>query len=248
MNSMNSAPLLAKGQRAMDALEKEERRNAILSAAEHLFVRHPDRLPSMAEVAAAAQLAKGTMYLYFSSKEEMLLALHGRHVHGFFKAMFAVLQRAQPLTIDDMLALTREHIVKSQAFLPLAALCMGVMEKSVAPEVRNQFYFAIGDLLARAGAELERHFASLPRGGGAQLLNQSYAQIIGLWQLMQPGCVPQEARNRPGLEMYAHSYGEELEVALRALWSGYLMQRQEGAASAGQPSVDLPKTRRSKAA
>jgi AcrR family transcriptional regulator len=233
-----TALLLGKGQRAIDALEKEERRNAILSAAERLFVRHPERLPSMAEVADAAKLAKGTVYLYFASKEELLLALHARHVHTFFQAMFKLLQRPQTLTIDDMLALTREHIVGTAAFLPLAALCMGVMEKAVAAEIRNRFFLEIADLLARAGAGVERHFPGLPRGAGAQLLNQSYAQMIGLWQLMQPGCVPAEARFRPGMEMFAHDYGDELEVALRALWSGYLVRQQEAAAPAAkQPAA-----------
>ena len=65
--------------------------------------------------------------------------------------MFKLLQRPQTLTIDDMLALTREHIVGTAAFFPpLAALCMGVMEKAVAAEIRNRFFLEIADLLARA--------------------------------------------------------------------------------------------------
>ena len=98
------------------------------------FSMHPAQILAVKQEvlrADAAKLAKGTVYLYFSSKEEMLLALHGRHVHTFFQAMFKLLQRTQPLTIDDMVALTREHIVGTAAFLPLAALCMGVMEKAV---------------------------------------------------------------------------------------------------------------------
>jgi AcrR family transcriptional regulator len=240
--------LLAKRQRAIDAPEKEERRNAILDAAERLFIRHPERLASVAEVAHAAKLAKGTVYLYFASKEEMLLALHGRHVHVFFRALFEQLQRAAPLTIDDMLVLTRAHIVGPPAFLPLAALCMGVMGKSVRVDTRTQFFFEIAALLDRAGEGLERHFPALPRGGGAQLLNQSYALMIGLWQMMQPGCVPPEARFHPGMEMFAQGYGEEVEVALRALWSGYLVQQQEAAASSPnktKPAAQPRKARRS---
>jgi AcrR family transcriptional regulator len=219
--------LLAKRQRAIDALEKEERRNAILDAAERLFIRHPDRLANVAEVASAAKLAKGTVYLYFTSKEEMLLALHGRHLHVFFQKLFARLQSAQPLTIDDMLRLTNAYIVAPAAFLPLASLCMGVMGKSVPADTRKAFFFQIAALLERAGEGLELHFPALPRGGGgAQLLNQSYALMIGLWQMMQPGSVPPEARARPGMEMFAHGYEEEIDAALRALWSGYLVQRQ----------------------
>jgi AcrR family transcriptional regulator len=41
-------------------------------------------MANVAEVAEAAGLGKGTVYLYFPSKEEMLLALHERHVTKFF--------------------------------------------------------------------------------------------------------------------------------------------------------------------
>jgi AcrR family transcriptional regulator len=234
-----NATLLTKGQRAIDAQEKQQRRDAILDAAERLFIQHPERLPNVAEVAQAAKLAKGTVYLYFASKEELLLALHGRHVQLFFRELSTLVERSHTLTLEDMLMLTREHIVGPPAFLPLAALCMGVMEKEVSPEVRNRFFFEIADLLARGGAAIERHFPALPRGGGgAQLLNQSYALIIGLWQMMQPGCVPPEARMRPGMEIYAHGYAEEVDFALRALWNGYLQQTaaHTAAASVSQQS------------
>ena len=37
-------------------------------------------MANVAEVAESAGLAKSTVYLYFPGKEEMLLALHERHV------------------------------------------------------------------------------------------------------------------------------------------------------------------------
>jgi len=49
--------------------DKEERRNALLDAAEALFLAQPGRMASVAEVAQAAGVAKGTVYLYFPSKE-----------------------------------------------------------------------------------------------------------------------------------------------------------------------------------
>ena len=78
---------MALKQRAVAEEDKEERRNALLDAAEALFLEHPDRMASVAEVAEAAGVAKGTVYLYFPSKEEMLLSLHERQVARFFREL-----------------------------------------------------------------------------------------------------------------------------------------------------------------
>ena len=83
-------------QRAIQAEDKEERHQALLDAAERLLLRSPDRMPSVAEVADEAGLAKGTVYLYFPSKEELLLALHERNVQGFFRALIAMLDGEGP--------------------------------------------------------------------------------------------------------------------------------------------------------
>lgn len=237
-----SAALALPRQRAIAVEEKQSRRQAILDAAERVFVLHTGRLANMIEVAHAAGLAKGTVYLYFPSKEELLLALHERHVGDFFHALFARLAKSQPLSIEDMLALTWRYMLAPPAFLPLAALCQGMMEKSIPPETRIQFHLRIGEWVARAGAGIERHFPALGAGQGAVLLMRSYALILGLWQLMQPGCLPEAVRRKPGFELFNREYPAELEQALRALWSGHL-----GAAGArASPRSRARKTQRKK--
>ena len=59
------------------------------------MLRSPDRMASVAEVADEAGLAKGTVYLYFPSKEELLLAVHERKIDGFFGALIAGSTRRQ---------------------------------------------------------------------------------------------------------------------------------------------------------
>jgi len=63
-------------QAAIDHRRATAERNleAILDATERLLVRAPVRVANMAEVADEAGLAKGTVYLYFASKDELLLA------------------------------------------------------------------------------------------------------------------------------------------------------------------------------
>ena len=44
---------------------REQRINQLLDAAVSLWLQHPERIPSVAEVADEAGLAKGTVYVYF---------------------------------------------------------------------------------------------------------------------------------------------------------------------------------------
>jgi AcrR family transcriptional regulator len=56
------------------------RREQLLDAAEQLLLDQGLRATTVADVAEAAGLAKGTMYLYFRSKDELLAALRARYI------------------------------------------------------------------------------------------------------------------------------------------------------------------------
>lgn len=206
-------------QRAVDLEGKEERRHAILDAAERLLTRAPERIANVAEVADEAGLAKGTVYLYFPSKDELLLALHERHVEGYFSALIAFLGRSPTVTIDDLLAITLAHLAARPAFLSLATRCLGSMETEVPHETALAFKSRMGARLAAAAEGLERHFPDLVPGDGIALLRHTYALILGLWQMSStrrtaPGG-PGEACIEQGFD-----YPQDLARALRALWEG----------------------------
>lgn len=55
--------------------EKEERRRQILDAAAHVFAENGSGAATMDQVAAEAELAKGTLYLYYATKTELLEAV-----------------------------------------------------------------------------------------------------------------------------------------------------------------------------
>ncbi len=58
--------------------EKERRRNDILDAAEKVFFSRGFNVATMDEIAEQAELSKGTLYLYFKSKEELYLGISQR--------------------------------------------------------------------------------------------------------------------------------------------------------------------------
>jgi AcrR family transcriptional regulator len=212
---------MAVKQRAMGAESKEERRTAILDAAERLFLAHPDRMASVAEVAGAAGLAKGTVYLYFPSKEEMLLALHERHVSDFFRALSEHLGAGKPVDFDSVFRITRKHLIKVPGYLPLTSRCFAMLDRDIALEAAVAFKARVAAMVARAGGQLEGHFR-LPAGAGISLLMHSYGMIVGLWQLLHPNQRFGKALDRPELRMLKRDYETDVEEALRELWTGLL--------------------------
>ncbi|TSA41686.1 MAG: TetR/AcrR family transcriptional regulator [Betaproteobacteria bacterium] len=208
-----------------DQKTRELRRDALLDAAMKLWMAHPERIVSVAEVAQAAGVAKGTLYLYFTSKENLLLAAHERHVAGFFSALMARASQAESMDVDDMLALTRAHIVEVPPFLPLAMLVAGLLHNGATPEAAAAFEQRMAERLRLAGEALCRHFPLPDAGASVRLLMQSYGLILGLWQLLGKG--PCACVESAVADLLHPDYDTELEAALRALWQGALQNKDE---------------------
>ncbi|HET7729699.1 MAG TPA: TetR family transcriptional regulator [Usitatibacter sp.] len=210
---------MAVRQRAVGAQDKEERRAAILDAAERLFLRQPDRMASVAEVAHAAGVAKGTVYLYFPGKEEMLLALHERHTQGFFERFMRLLGDG-PVDFDSIFAVAREHFVAAPGRLALTSWCFAMMDREMPLEAAIAFKLRVGQSVATAGTALEAHFPALAPGAGARLLQHSLSLMIGLYQFIHPNQRFGRALEKSGIKVYMRDFEVEIERALRALWSG----------------------------
>jgi len=60
------------------AREKEQRRNAIVDAAEKVIFSKGLEQATMEEIAEEAELSKGTLYLYFKNKNELYMAITER--------------------------------------------------------------------------------------------------------------------------------------------------------------------------
>lgn len=213
-------------QRAIQAEDKQERYDAILDAAERVLLHSAKRSANIAEVADEAGLAKGTVYLYFASKEELLLALHERNIDAFFRTLIALLETPGPVASDDVWPLTRRYIVDSPLFLHLASRCFPMLEQKIPAETAAAFGGRMSERLGRAGAGLERHFPELESGDGVALLRRSYALILGLWQIAGSTATPHASQGadlasvEPSARM--RNYTQDLDRGLRALWEGTL--------------------------
>lgn len=61
--------------------QKEKKKNLIMDAAEKLFIQKGYQNTTMTEIAKKSKLAKGTLYLYFSSKKDLYFTSVERALH-----------------------------------------------------------------------------------------------------------------------------------------------------------------------
>jgi TetR/AcrR family transcriptional regulator len=72
--------------------EKQARKNAIIEAAEELFSEKGFKKTTMQEISGKAELSKGTIYLYFKSKEELYLSVCIKGVAEFGESLDAAVK------------------------------------------------------------------------------------------------------------------------------------------------------------
>jgi AcrR family transcriptional regulator len=144
--------------RSLRERQREERAALILSAAQDVFADKGYYDASIDEIAARAGIAKGTVYLHFASKEDLLVALVEQQMSGFLarvdqvsRETTTVRARLERILLD---VFTRMQEQRNQVLIELNAsfgLTNRVIEKR-------------GELQAQSAQAMERIAALLEEG------------------------------------------------------------------------------------
>lgn len=205
--------------RAQNADDKLARRCSILEAARMLFNQGEGRLPTVLDVANASGLAKGTVYLYFKTKEEIFANLFLEDwlpVLAEVQTAFATPKKrglAQALVFVDRAV---AHFGKHPELLRLDALAAGVLEPNMTKDALEEYKRRFHKALVVAGNHIDEAL-SLEAGRGVQMLMRTYAMVRGLWQLAQ--CAD-TGKKKPSASLLL--FLKELSEALTEYWRGAL--------------------------
>lgn len=116
-------------QRARTDEQKEVRRLAILEAARALLAEVGFERFSMGALAKAAGVARGTLYLYFATREELLYTLHLQALHAWKDAFF---ESAQPgMTVEAYLATYFDAAQRTPLVLQTLPRVPSVLERNL---------------------------------------------------------------------------------------------------------------------
>lgn len=209
---------------AMTDEDKLLRRRELIAAAHQLY-RERGMLPPVADIAKAAGLAKGTVYLYFSTKEEIFIALLEDdfiQLLGGLTPLLESLAGDPGMAARDFATTYSQSITALPDLLPLAAVSSSILERNLPMAAMLHFKTLLARELERNGLILEARFRQLNPGDGATLLLRTYALTLGLWQSLDypSGFIPE--LERPALQTLKRDFPAELAAAVIQLWRGAL--------------------------
>jgi TetR/AcrR family fatty acid metabolism transcriptional regulator len=94
---------------AQDAVDKRDKRERILAAAERIFARHGFFAAKVSDVAKEAGVADGTIYLYFKNKDDLLISLFERRMQQVNDALRAAVDKVKTPR-EQLRAFVKEYL------------------------------------------------------------------------------------------------------------------------------------------
>jgi AcrR family transcriptional regulator len=209
--------------RARRPEHKQQRRGAILAAAEDLARREGVRGVTLAAVAAAVGLAKSNVLRYFGTREEIYLVLMTQQWQGWTQEISARLDgcAAGPAELAELSAVLADSLVGRPLFCDLQSVLATSLEQNVGLEAAREYKRAAVRSLDLAGRMIAARTELTP-AEGFELAAAATTFAGMLWPIAHPPTVlrtlyeqePELARACPPfratLERLIHSLAEGL--------------------------------------
>ncbi len=214
-------------QRARSDQDKNARREQLLEVAAQLWEEKNFNSITMNEVASRANLAKGTTYLYFQTKEELLLALLERELENWFLELGKNLSKKPSFTPKEFAQTTAKSLVRRQAFARLICIQASILEHNINFERALEFKTFLLEHALNAAKLIESKLGFLKRGEGMILLQRINALIVGFYDLANPSEIIQAVLEKPEMKPLCTNFSKQFQSTLETLLIGLQAQRSK---------------------
>lgn len=176
---------------------------------------------TMARLAQEAGLAKGTLYLYFATKEEIFLALVLDELRLWTDELMAELQALPDPDPERVAQRLAQTLSAHTRLLRLLGILHPILERNLSPQALLAFKLDLVCLLDGPAAGLEAHLPGLGPGDGARFFRRLHAIVIGLALSSRPSPAVAALLDRPELTALRVDFAAELRAIVAALLRGW---------------------------
>jgi TetR/AcrR family transcriptional regulator len=210
--------------RAISDDDKSARRNAILLAASDLLDKAGYHDISIAHIARRAGLAKGTIFLYFKTKEELFLQLQMMEYTTWFedvnRRLHDLLGHKKKIGVAEFVKTIIVSIKNYPTMVRMAPLIHVILEHNIDYKTALEFKRFLLAHIRTTGVLIERCLPFLRTNGGPLFLLDLHVLIIGVVQISSPAPLIKRVIEKEGMNVFLVKFENKLEEMLVALLTG----------------------------
>ena len=210
--------------RAISEEQKLERKNNILKTALELFKNSSFEKINIEEIAKKTGIAKGTVFLYFKTKEELFLSLAKEKIGKLFNdldgSLIELNKNKKECSVKDLLGIIKNSTNNKPLLIRLMAILNIILEKNIDFKTASDFKIMLYNNIIKTGALLEQCFSFLKSGDGTQLIMWIYILIIGIHQVSDPSPVAKKVINEAGLNIFNINFNDQFLNMIKIIIKG----------------------------
>ncbi|MBI4854677.1 MAG: TetR family transcriptional regulator [Acidobacteria bacterium] len=210
-------PKLEKKRAISDDL-KDIRRESILNAVDFLLTKHSMQEISMENVAETIKLAKGTLYLYFKTKEELFLSLLERAYLSWFEEIEIWVSAQEKVDIANFAEFIAESFSKKSTLLLLAPYSESILEKNILLERIIEYKRTMNLRLIALSLKISEKMPSVDVEKITLSFMFVHAAIVGLYFKAFPSKIMLEALKQPDLSKLKLDFKPSLQIMLEGIF------------------------------
>ena len=207
--------------RAISEEDKLKRKAKILNTAWRLFKQKGGQLPTVSGIAGKAGMSKGTVYLYFKTKEEIFLELYLQKVAEWFESGIAPLKdRNGKLTPEELARVFTGYVIKNPDVLMMSSIAKSVIEENTGDEALIRANIASAGLIEASGELFAANVPGTTKEKGAEITLWIISLITGLWQFASHPPHISKIIKKQNLTILEPDFAESVTAAVAALIRG----------------------------
>lgn len=211
--------------RAISEEQKLERRNNILKTALELFKNSSFEKINIEEIAKKTGIAKGTVFLYFKTKEELFLSLAKNEIEKLFNdlndSLIKLNKNKKKCAVNDLLSIIKNSTTNRPFLVRLMAILNIILEKNIDFKTTSDFKITLHNNIIKTGTLLEQSFSFLKSGDGSKFIMWIYILIIGIQQVSDQSPVAKKVINEAGLNIFNINFNDQflnmIEIIIKGM-------------------------------
>lgn len=211
---------MAKQKRAISENEKNVKAEMIIDAAADLWNETDFEGFTMQALAQKMNLAKGTLYLYFKTKEEVFLSLYHRLLSSWFIEIENSFTKNNDWTSEKIARTLSLSLSNISPLIRLIAILGTVLEKNISYEKAVEFKTWLVHVFNKTASLIEQSLPTLRKGDGHTILVFLQATGTGLYSMSYGSPVIQEVLKKKEFQSLHIDFSKTLRQGMEVFING----------------------------